>query len=83
MALERPKITELINVHKVTGEKEAILFLKNAEKEFVEGVFYQAKHFGKGQFICKDVLYDVIRNKDYSFSILENPDQNLSSESLA
>lgn len=83
MGIKRPTQTELINVHQVTGERDVIYFLKNSEKDFVEGLFYQAKHTGQASFRYKDDRYLINRNKDYSFTIQVDPDQDITSESLA
>lgn len=83
MALTRPKVVELINVHKVTGDKDAIMFLKNSEKDFTEGLFYQAKHTGQAHFYYRDKKYDVLRSRDFSFQVDESPDQEFSSEQFS
>lgn len=83
MPLERPKINELINVHRVIGEKPAIIFLKNSEKDYVEGLFFQAKHMGTATFFFRDLKFEVIRNKDYSFTIRTSQDQELNAEQFA
>ena len=83
MTLDRPHVVEMINVHRVLGDKQAIIFLKNSEKDFVEGLFFKAKRFGSANFYFKDIKYDILRNKDYSFVILPNVDQDVSLEQFA
>lgn len=81
--LRRPPSFELINVHRVQAEKEIMLFLKNAEKDFVEGLFYTAKKYGKSSFQYKGDTYDILRNRDASFNIVYSENQNLTPESLS
>lgn len=83
MPLPSKTITELINVHQVHGEKAAIIFLKSAEKDFVEGLFYTAKRYGRSEFFFRDQRYDVKRNKDASFTVAISEDQSLSTEAFA
>lgn len=83
MALDRKPAFELINVHKVSGEKDAILFLKNSEKDIVEGLFYHAKRFGRAEFFFKDLKYEIVRNRDFSFTIGPSPDQEMTIEQFA
>lgn len=82
-ALDRKQEPELINVHRVNGDKDAILFLKNAEHEFVEGLFYYAKRYGHSEFYFRDTQYEIIRNKDSSFTISLSPEQDLNIEAFA
>lgn len=79
----RPPTFELINVHRVQADKEVMLFLKNAEKDYVEGLFYTAKRYGKSSFQYKGDTYDIKKNKDASFSIVFSENQNLTPESLS
>lgn len=79
----QPPGFELINVHRVQAEKEIMLYLKNAEKDYVEGLFYTAKRYGKSSFQYKGDTYDIKRNKDSSFSIVFSENQNLTPESLS
>ncbi len=83
MALERKAVPELINVHQVYAHKDVIRFLKNSDKEFVEGLFYQAKRYGRAEFEFSDVSYVILRNRDFSFTIEENPDTDLSTEAFS
>lgn len=80
---KREPILELINVHQVKGDKDAIIFLKQAEHEFVEHLFYTAKRYGRSEFYFRDKKFDIIRNKDFSFSIQLSQDQILATEELA
>jgi hypothetical protein len=74
---------ELINVHKIFGGKEVVRFLKNSGHDFVEGLFYKAKHEGISTFVFADVPYEMIRNNDGSFTVREQEDIDFSTESLA
>ncbi|MFA6511710.1 MAG: hypothetical protein WCV86_01095 [Patescibacteria group bacterium] len=66
----------LINVHQVVGDEDAIEFLRNADKEFVEGLFFQAKMFGVAPFEFKDRKHELVRNKNltYSVNVIEDDD---------
>lgn len=80
MALKRPVIQQLINVHQVTGDKAVIHYLQNLEKDFVEGLFYHAKRFGKADFIFGESKYEIIRQRDFSFTIALAEEQSISTE---
>lgn len=83
MALDHKVEPELINVHKIYGHKEVIRFLKNSGHEFVEGLFYNAKHTGSASFTFADVRYDLLRNNDGSFTVAPTRDIDYNTESLA
>lgn len=83
MALKRPVVQQLINVHKVTGDKAAIHFLQNSEKDFVEGLFYHAKKYGHAEFYFNESQFEILRNKDFSFTIQVSPEQPVSTEQFA
>lgn len=80
MPLDRKIEDDLINVHRVHGDKNAIIFLKNSEHEYVEGLFYQAKHYGRSLFYFQGLRYDIMRNKDSSFSISMSEEQEINTE---
>lgn len=80
---QRQPTFELINVHRVQADKDVMLFLKNAEKDFVEGLFYTAKRYGRSSFQFKGETFDIKKNKDSSFTILLSENQNLTPESLS
>lgn len=73
---------QLINVHQVMGDKQAILYLKNADHEVVEGFFYTAKRYGHTTFMFNGEQYDILRNKDFSFTIQKSELQELTPESF-
>ena len=81
--LDRSQRSEMINVHMVNGDKNAILFLKNAGHDFVEGLFYKAKRFGRAEFYLLDVQYEIIKNKDFTFTIQQTPEQGLTTEQFS
>lgn len=83
MAVKKERRLELINVHQVVGDKDVIRYLKNADHDVVEGLFYQAKRYGLVQFWFEDQQYDLVRNRDFSFSVRLTENQNLSPEQLA
>lgn len=79
---EQPQV-ELINVHQVRGDKDAIVYLKNADHDFVEGLFYTAKRYGRSNFEFRDLQYDMIKNKDSSFTIQLAEEQEVTTEQFA
>lgn len=83
MPLERnvPR-KELINVHQVMGDKDAIIYLKNADHDVVEGLFYTAKKYGTATFVFAGQRFDILRNKDFSFTIQLSESQELTPESF-
>ncbi len=83
MAIPRKQTVEFINVHRVSGDKDALLYLKNADHDVVEGFFYQAKHYGKSQFIFQNQNYDILRNRDFSFTVKLSDEQEISTEQFA
>ena len=83
MAIPKRQSVELINVHRVIGDKDAIIFLKNADHDVVEGWFYQAKHYGHAQFQFQGLNYDITRNRDFSFTIKISEEQTLSAEEFS
>lgn len=74
---------ELINVHRVIGDKDVIIYLKNADHDIVEGLFYQAKRYGHSRFQYHSLNYDIRRNKDFSFTIGVSEEQTISTEQFA
>ncbi|MBI3572916.1 MAG: hypothetical protein HY092_01815 [Candidatus Kerfeldbacteria bacterium] len=76
---DRPRI-EYINVHQIRGDKNGILFLKNADHEYVEGLFYDAKRRGAISFETNGVKYDLRRNKDFTFTVALSDDQEMFTE---
>lgn len=83
MALDHKVEPELINVHKIYGHKEVIRFLKNSGHDFVEGLFYNAKHTGSAMFYFADERWELFRNDDGSFTAKKSVDVDFSTESLA
>lgn len=74
---------ELINVHRVIGDKEVMKFLKNADHEFVEGLFYTAKRYGRSEFFFQDLKYEMLRNRDFSFTVQVAVEQDFSTEQFS
>ena len=81
--LNRPSKPELINVHQIEGDKNAIIYLKSADHDIVEGLFYTAKRYGISTFIFQGQRFDLIRNRDFSFTVGLSDDQELNPESFA
>ena len=73
---------ELINVHQVQGDKDALIYLKNADHDIVEGWFYTAKRYGMATFVFQGQKYDLVRNKDFTFTVRLSDEQTLTPESL-
>lgn len=74
---------ELINVHQIMGDKNAIIYLKSADHDVVEGLFYTAKRYGIATFIFQGQRFDLLRNRDFSFTVGLSDDQELNPESFA
>ncbi len=83
MAIPKPETVQLINVHRVIGDHDGIQYLKNADHDVVEGLFSQAKRFGRAQFVYQSMNYDMIRNRDFSFTIRLSEDQDTSPEQFS
>lgn len=81
--MEQTVSPELINVHRVQGPSEVVQFLKSADQEYVEGLFYNAKHVGQTSFPYAERTYDLVRNRDASFSVRLSPEQVVTTESLS
>lgn len=64
-----------INVHEVNGNVEAITFLQNTDFHFVEGLFFFAKRYGKSEFSYKGKNYELIRNRNITYTVREKPDE--------
>lgn len=80
--INRPVKPELINVHQIRGDKNAIIYLKNADHDVVEGLFYTAKRYGIATFIFQGQRFDLLRNRDFSFTVGLSDDQELNPESF-
>lgn len=84
MSLDRTKgRPELINVHQVVGDADAITYLKNADHDVVEGLFYTSKRYGIATFIFQEQRFDLVRNKDFTFTVRLSDDQILTPEAFA
>lgn len=71
MAVKNPQTTRYVNVHQVRGDKTAIDFLLNTDAHTVEGLFWMAKRYGKTEFDYHGVIYELIKNRDLTFTIKE------------
>lgn len=78
-----PLKPELINVHKVFASKDIIAYLRLGDQDVTEGLFYQAKRWGRVTFAYRGRNYDIVKNKDGSFSINISPEQDINTEEYA
>lgn len=76
-------VDELINVHRVHGLKKIVAYLRLSDEEVTEGLFFQAKRTGKAGFPFEGKNYELIKNRDGSFTIALAEDQIISTEDLA
>ena len=83
MPFDRKIEPEFINVHRVFGPKDVLMFLKNAEHDYMEGLFYHAKHEQHVEFFYQSARYEMVRNDDESFTVRLSEDQDLTAESLS
>jgi hypothetical protein len=74
---------QLINVHQVLGDQAAIQYLRNADHEFTEGLFFTAKRYGYTTFMFNGEQYDIRRNHDVSFTVAKSVEQALTTESFS
>jgi hypothetical protein len=66
------KITKkliLIGIHQVNGNISAIHFLQNADYKFVEGLFFMAKNYGRAQFEWTGDMYELIKNRNITYTV--------------
>lgn len=64
-----------INVHLVNGDLEAIEYLKNTDFHFVEGLFFFAKRYGRAEFNYRGHEFELIRNRNITYTVQRKPDQ--------
>jgi|GEM_PF-2880967 len=69
MAVAHQQTTRYVNVHMVRGAKEAIDYLLNTDAHLVEGLFWMAKRYGKTEFEYQGAVYELIKNRDLTFTI--------------
>lgn len=82
MAFRKAKTTQgytHINVHALNGDLNAIEYLKYTDTHFVEGLFFFAKRYGRAEFDYKGKRYELVRNRNLTFTIheLEDEEQTL------
>ncbi len=73
---------EPVNVHLVNGDLRAIRFLRDADDEWVEGLFFQAKHTGHVEFAVEGVRYTIVRNRNLTYTVSELVERATDVESL-
>lgn len=69
MLRKKNRVEGMINVHRVRGEEYAVEFLRNADKDLVEGLFFQAKMFARAEFMIENQQHELVRNKDLSYTV--------------
>ncbi|MBI4092363.1 MAG: hypothetical protein HY420_00370 [Candidatus Kerfeldbacteria bacterium] len=79
---KQTKSTLAINVHQVRGDILAIRYLQNADFHYVEGLFFRAKHTGQVQFSHHGVPYNLIKNRDLTYTVEPSPEHALDMESI-
>lgn len=62
---------QIVNIHQVNGDILAIEFLKNADFHWVEGLFLRAKKFGRTEFLYHEKQYEIIKNRNLTYTIQE------------
>lgn len=80
---QQPIADELINVHRVHGPKNLIVYLRLADPEMTEGLFFQAKRTGQIDFPYEGKKYTLKKNKDGSFSLHVAKEQTFSVEEFS
>jgi hypothetical protein len=83
MTIHHGPIEDLINVHRITADKDVILYLKNADDNFTEGLFYLAKRYGRSEFVFREEKYELVKNRDGSFKATKMVDYHLTSEAFS
>ncbi len=64
-----------INVHALNGDLNAIEYLKYTDTHFVEGLFFFAKRYGRAGFDYKGKRYELVRNRNLTFTVRELVDE--------
>ncbi|MBI5405050.1 MAG: hypothetical protein HY976_02390 [Candidatus Kerfeldbacteria bacterium] len=71
-----------VNIHMVNGDVEAINFLKNADYHWVEGLFLRAKMLGRMLFEYHGQQYQLLKNRNMTYTVELVPESPLNLESL-
>lgn len=58
-----------VGVHKVTGDLDGIEFLRNADQNYVDSLFWFAKRYGFSEYSYDDETYVLRRRKDISYDV--------------
>ncbi|MFC1662613.1 hypothetical protein ACFL04_00405 [Patescibacteria group bacterium] len=58
-----------VGVHKVTGDLDGIEFLRNADQNYVDSLFWFAKRYGYSEYSYDDITYTLIRKKDITYDV--------------
>ena len=59
----------LIGVHQIDGDISAIEYLQNADPNWVEGLFFFAKNYGRATFEWDGDDYEIIKNKNITYTL--------------
>jgi len=71
-----------VNIHMVSGDLEAIEFLKNADYHWVEGLFLRSKMLGKIEFEFHGQQYRLVKNRNLTYTVELVPESPMNLESL-
>ncbi|MFH0828734.1 MAG: hypothetical protein V1907_00975 [Candidatus Kerfeldbacteria bacterium] len=76
------KTLTMVNIHQVNGDFYAVEFLKNADFRWVESLFLRAKQLGKSEFDYHGQMYQLIKNRNLTYSVEQIPEKIMYVESL-
>ncbi len=76
------KEMRMVNIHQVNGDVNAIEFLKYADFHWVEGLFLHAKQFGKVEFEFHGQMFNLIKNRNLTYTVEEVPEKVVYLESM-
>lgn len=77
--MQKPKYSQnysQINVHSINGDLNAIEYLKYTDTHFMEGLFFFAKRYGRAEFDYKGKRYELLRNRNLTFTVRELEDDS-------
>ena len=73
---------KMVNIHQVNGDFYAVEFLKNADFHWVEGLFLRAKQHGKIEFEYRGQMYQLVKNRNLTYTVDLVPEKVMYIESL-
>lgn len=82
MGLEPKETIRYVNVHLVRGHSvrgvnDVIDFLLKSDAHFVEGLFWMAKRNGNVEFEYQGTLFELVKNRDLTFTIQEHESEDV------